>query len=149
MITLEMAKNLTHGEVLYHVSNRNADGTPQRWRVNGQVKIWKRDPSRVRVPIKYGLRGYDYLTEYSLDLFCTTELEAIVTPCIPSGWELLKARDVSDNPKDNYLKFVLCKKTGTYTEYVVWLINLIDKAAYSGYYYSDDRCAAEKRYEDR
>lgn len=67
-ITLEQAKNLQHGTVLHHVSNRNADGTPQRWRVNGKVKTWKRNPGRVQVPIKHGLYNHDYLTENELDL---------------------------------------------------------------------------------
>lgn len=77
MITLEQAKELQFGTILYHVTNRNADGTPQRWRVNGKVKTWKRSPERVQVPLKYGLKGYDYLTERDLDLVCLTEEEAM------------------------------------------------------------------------
>ena len=73
MITLEQAKALTHGTILYHVSNRNADGTPERWRVNGQVKRWKRDTDRIRVPIKHGLWDYDYLENDGLDLVCLEE----------------------------------------------------------------------------
>jgi hypothetical protein len=67
-ITLEQAKSLKHGDVLLHTENKNADGTPQRWRVNGKVKIWKTMPSKVRVPVKYGLKNYDHLTEYDLNL---------------------------------------------------------------------------------
>lgn len=70
MITLEQAKGLKHGTVLYHVNHRNSDGTPQRWRVNGNVKTWKRSPERVQVPIKFGLRSCDYLTENELTLVC-------------------------------------------------------------------------------
>lgn len=77
MISLKQAKELQHGTTLYHVTNRNADGTPQRWRVNGKVKTWKRTPERVQVPLKYGLKGYDYLTENDLDLVCLTEEEAM------------------------------------------------------------------------
>lgn len=33
------------------------------WRRNGQIKTWKRDPERFQVPIKYGLRGYGYMTD--------------------------------------------------------------------------------------
>lgn len=68
MITLEQAKNLRYGDVLYHTRNKNADGTPQRWRVNGKPKTWKRRPDRVRVPVKWGLKTYDYVTERDLDL---------------------------------------------------------------------------------
>lgn len=37
-----------------------------RWwtaRRNGRTKRWKRDPSRIRVPIKYGLYGYAAIEE--------------------------------------------------------------------------------------
>jgi hypothetical protein len=61
MITLEQAKNLKRGDVLV-----NQDG--KRWRVNGQVKVWKRSPSRVSVPVKHGLWACDYLTEDALDI---------------------------------------------------------------------------------
>ena len=67
-LTLEKAKALRPGDMLFHRKNKNADGSPQRWRVNGQVKTWKRDPSRVKVPVKHGLYRYDYVTEAYLDL---------------------------------------------------------------------------------
>ena len=76
-ITLEQAKSLKSGQVLYHVTHRNRDGSPVRWRVNGQPKVWKRDPSRVRVPIKHGLRDNDYLTDDALHFLCLTEEEAM------------------------------------------------------------------------
>jgi hypothetical protein len=68
MITLQQAKNLKPGDLLHHCKNKNADGTPQRWKVNGMVKTWKRSPERVRVPLKHGLYDYDYLTEADLNL---------------------------------------------------------------------------------
>ena len=46
-ITLEQAKALKRGDTLYHVTNRNADGSPQRWKVNGMVRTWVRSPGRV------------------------------------------------------------------------------------------------------
>lgn len=76
MITLEQAKTLTSGTTLYHINNRNADGSPQRWSVNGKPKTWKRSPERVKVPIKNGLYSYDYLTESELALVCLDEQEA-------------------------------------------------------------------------
>lgn len=77
MITLEQAKTLKYRTTLHHVTHRNADGTPERWRVNGRPKTWKRSPDRVQVPIKYGLRGYSYLTEHELDQFCLSASEAL------------------------------------------------------------------------
>jgi len=67
-ITLKQAKALKHGDILHHATNKNADGTPQRWKVNGEAKVWKRNPGRVKVPLKYGLYCYDYLTEKELDI---------------------------------------------------------------------------------
>jgi hypothetical protein len=72
-ITLSQAKKLKHGQTLYHLVFKNADGTAQRWRVNGKVKTWKTQPERVQVPIKHGLYSYDYLTENELHLVSLTE----------------------------------------------------------------------------
>jgi len=72
-ITLNQAKKLRSGQTLYHLKQKNSDGTAQRWRVNGKVKTWKRDPNRVQVPIKHGLYNYDYLTEHELNLVSLTE----------------------------------------------------------------------------
>ena len=81
-ITLAQAKALQYRDILYHVSNRNADGSAQRWRVNGKVKTWKTRPNEVRVPLKHGLYSYDYLTHNDLDLV------SLVDPTNPerSGW---------------------------------------------------------------
>lgn len=68
MITLKQAKELKPGQIVYHAIYDNADGTPQRWRVNGKVKTWKRSPDRVQVPVKRGLKQYDYITEDDLHL---------------------------------------------------------------------------------
>lgn len=77
MLTLEEAKKLKHGQTIYHVVNRNADGSPQRWRINGKVKTWKRNPNRIQVPIKWGLKTCDYLTEENLMYFYLNEEEAL------------------------------------------------------------------------
>ena len=62
MITLQQAKNLKIGEILYHVYLKNKDGSSFRFKVNGKPKMWKRNHNRVRVPIKYGLFSYGELT---------------------------------------------------------------------------------------
>lgn len=76
MITLEQAKQLRPGQTLYHTTQRNADGSPQRWKVNGQPKTWKRSPERVEIPVKHGLYAYDYVTQDYLAVVCLTEDEA-------------------------------------------------------------------------
>jgi len=68
MITLNQAKALKSGQIVYHTENKNADGTPQRWKVNGKVKTWKRDDSRVKIPVKHGLYNHGYITENDLEL---------------------------------------------------------------------------------
>ena len=56
MITLEQAKGLQYGDILHDRHNK-------RWKVNGMVRTWKRDPSRIRVPLKHGLYSYDAINE--------------------------------------------------------------------------------------
>lgn len=67
-LTLETAKSLKPGVILYHNKNKNADGTPQRWKVNGKPQTWKRSPERIRIPVKHGLYKFDEITEKDLDL---------------------------------------------------------------------------------
>ncbi len=33
------------------------------WRRNGKTQTWARSPERFRVPVKYGMYGYDAITE--------------------------------------------------------------------------------------
>ena len=92
-ITLEQAKALSYRDTLYHTRQRNADGTPQRWRVNGKVKVWKTRPDEVRIPVKHGLYSYDYLTHRDLDLVCLDPWDCLTpeeTERFKSkGWEYI------------------------------------------------------------
>lgn len=54
-MTVAEAKALTYGQ---HVTFLANDGTARDCKVNGAPKTWKRDPSRVEVPIKYGMYEY-------------------------------------------------------------------------------------------
>lgn len=67
MITLEEAKHLTTGDIIYGAAGK-------KFKVNGNVKIWKRSPERVQVPLKHGLYTYGYLTEDNLHLFSLTKI---------------------------------------------------------------------------
>ena len=62
MITLLVSKALRPGNILHSVTDVNSNGTPIRFKVNGMPKLWKRNWSRVRVPLKHGLYNYGYLT---------------------------------------------------------------------------------------
>lgn len=61
-ITLEQAKQLEYGDILYSNEYVGCDQSPKRYKVNGKPKIWKRDPNRIRVPLKHGLYAYGELT---------------------------------------------------------------------------------------
>lgn len=41
----------------------------EQWRRNGSTKTWNTRPGEFRVPIKYGMRGYGYIDQYSADRF--------------------------------------------------------------------------------
>ena len=56
-MNIETAKGLRVGQTVYHVSKKNADGTPMRAKVLS-VKTWKRNPEKVVVSVKHGM--YDY-----------------------------------------------------------------------------------------
>jgi hypothetical protein len=61
-ITLQQAKALQFGDMIYSNHFTMTDNnTPQRWRVNGQIKTWKRDPDRIHIPVKHGLYDHAYL----------------------------------------------------------------------------------------
>ena len=77
MLTLDQVFGLRNGDILYHIFHRNSDGTPERWKVNGKVKRWKREPSRFRVPIKHGLYNYDYLEPDNLRYVRLSEAQAL------------------------------------------------------------------------
>jgi len=75
-MTFEQAKALTN-QILYCNYHTNCKGEPSKVRVNGKVKLWKRNPNRIQVPLKYGLRDCFYLTEDNLNNFFLTMEEAI------------------------------------------------------------------------
>ena len=79
-LTNEQMRKLRYRQTLYHTVNRNADGTPQRWSVNGRVKTWKAIPWRIEVPLKRGLNEYGYLDHLNKAFFCLTEAEAMEKP---------------------------------------------------------------------
>lgn len=70
-LTLEQAKALTIGQVIYSRTRNNADGSLCRAKVTGQVRTWKRSPQRVQVPWKHGLYVYGHVTENNLDKWST------------------------------------------------------------------------------
>ena len=69
MITVEQAKLLHHGQILHDSYHKNSAGSCARWRLNGKVRRWVREPDRVEVPLKHGLWDYFTLSNVYLDQF--------------------------------------------------------------------------------
>jgi len=65
-ITLDEVKSLRPGDRVTCISNQN-DAIEVR--VTGMVKTWKRDATRVQVPVKYGLYESGYITERNISRF--------------------------------------------------------------------------------
>jgi hypothetical protein len=63
----ELAEIAARHPTLYDRFNRNSDGTPMRWCVNGQLKRWKRNPNHIRLPLAHGRTDHDAIE--SLDQF--------------------------------------------------------------------------------
>lgn len=74
-MTLEQAKNLKRGQIVYDNLYVDAKGNSMKWKVNGKVRTWKRSPELVIVPIKYGLYEYGHVTEWNLDNYRVEEVE--------------------------------------------------------------------------
>jgi hypothetical protein len=56
-----MVRRMSLREILAtsgHVEFVANDGTLRRLKINGRIKTWKRDPSRIEVSVKYGLYEY-------------------------------------------------------------------------------------------
>lgn len=68
-MTINDAKQLQPGRIVHIDGEYNARGKCRNFRVNGQVRTWKRSPDRIRVPLKYGLYGYGAMTEDNVHSF--------------------------------------------------------------------------------
>jgi hypothetical protein len=72
-LTLTQAKALTYRDTVYSLRSYNKQGDPHKVRINGAVKTWKRDPSRVQVPYKHGLYTFGYITDSDLHEWTLSE----------------------------------------------------------------------------
>lgn len=72
-LTLDLARDLSLGDIVYSLYYRNADQTPQRYRINGKVKTWKTRPEDIKIPVKRGLYEFGYLTPDNLNHFSLSE----------------------------------------------------------------------------
>ena len=68
-MTFAEALELKDLQVIHSTMFFNVDGTCMRWRINGAIKLWKRSPQRIRIPIKHGWSDYGYINELNLNEF--------------------------------------------------------------------------------
>lgn len=69
MITKEQALHCDR----FHYEPACTEQRTERWRRNGQTKVWKTRPDEFRVPVKYGLRDYTYIDHDNAQSFHTQE----------------------------------------------------------------------------
>jgi hypothetical protein len=55
----------------FHYEPACTPARTERWRRNGATKLWKTRPDEFRIPVKYGLRDYSYITELNGHKFHT------------------------------------------------------------------------------
>jgi hypothetical protein len=72
-MTVDEVRTLTHGQIVYHNSLLNSDGTSLRARIISKVKTWVREPNRVYVSVCHGLKDYAYITEKTCDQWLLTD----------------------------------------------------------------------------
>lgn len=61
-----------HGQIFYHATARNADGTASRVRVSGKCKTWK-TRTDFRLPVKHGLYTHLSINECNVADFLTSD----------------------------------------------------------------------------
>lgn len=68
-ITKEQAVNENNRE--FHSDTRNGIHIAKcdRWRRNGKTQAWKTRPDEFKIPVKFGLYGYGYITELTASCF--------------------------------------------------------------------------------
>lgn len=85
MITKEQAMALDYRHELWHVRQKNSDGTPLRCRVNGKCKTWKTRPNAFRLPVKYGLRECFYIDDHNAGSWYDPQAEPVKDTLHPEG----------------------------------------------------------------
>ena len=78
-MTIEECLKLKSSEVHFgqctcKVGPRNGRYYSQEiWRINGRIKTWKTRPLDFKIPIKFGLYDYGYITPENCHLFHSSE----------------------------------------------------------------------------
>ena len=67
-MTYSQVRSLIYNQTIFHVSEKNADGSPLRARVSGKLQVWKRS-GKWRLPLKHGLYTNFALTPENMHLW--------------------------------------------------------------------------------
>lgn len=68
-VTKDVAMMAGYRNTVFHYAPACTEKRVERWRANGACKVWKTRPDEFRLPVKYGLRDYSYITELNADEF--------------------------------------------------------------------------------
>jgi len=71
--------------------NHEPAGKIYTWRRNGQTQTWRKSPDHFRIPVKYGIRSYGQITQYTATDYhaaedCPTQ-HVSVTEANGSQWQ--------------------------------------------------------------
>jgi hypothetical protein len=118
---------LHHGECIKTVGVRGGETLKQEfWRVNGQLKLWKRSPEKFELPLKHGLYNYGYLNPSNIGNF---HLPSECTPTVVHKVPLPASENSKDKNKYKVTLPMICggrKVRGVLERLIVsktWLSN--------------------------
>lgn len=63
---VDVAEMVSYCDSHQHIEVKDVAGNARRVKVNGKVRTWKRDATRIEVPCKYGM--YEYFTLTARDI---------------------------------------------------------------------------------
>lgn len=96
-----LAGFLASGTVLEHVTLRNADGTPQRFKVTS-VKTWRRSPERIEIGYKRGMYEFGVISQHELCQFTVTPYERYRLAMAVNGWHHWQYRSFANATTSSY-----------------------------------------------
>lgn len=84
----------------------SSDGKERVCRRNGKTKLWKKSPGKFRIPVKYGLYNYWYITEENAHQYRVSRETMMVRPkpdCPNCGAEWTEDGPLCPKCKSNWM----------------------------------------------
>ena len=66
IVTRENCERFNH---FYFVNKGNGKAVVMHWRRNGKTKLWKTRPNEFKIPVKYGMYDYGYITHEMINIW--------------------------------------------------------------------------------